>query len=132
MIYLPDTDTINYLIKNITVVQNHYDAAIAAGDAFVLSLMVEYQVTRYHTLKGATNLQRLYTNLVLNWDRQGIADTDWKDASDLWADRHCIGKGIVDSDLLIAITAKKCNAVLVTNNTRHFEGLGIPLANWTL
>lgn len=58
MIYLSDTDTINYLIKNIAVVQNHYQAAIRAGDSFILSLMVEYQVTRYHTLKGVTNLQQ--------------------------------------------------------------------------
>ena len=130
MIYLPDTDTVNYLIKNIAAVQNHYQAAIAGSDTFILSLMVEYQVMRYHTLKGATNLNRLYTNLIHNWERQGIADTDWKDAADLWADRHRIGKPVEDSDLLIVLTAKKCGATLVTNNTRHFEGFGVPLENW--
>lgn len=131
MIYLPDTDTVNYLPKKIVAVQNHYQAAVDLGDQFILSLVVDYEVSRYHILKKMTGVHRIYTNITLNWDRQGIADTDWKDASDLWADHHRSGKSITDSDLLIAITAKKCNAILVTNNTRHFEGLGIPLVNWT-
>ena len=131
MIYLPDTDTVNYLVKNIAVVQKHYQSAVRAGDSFLLSLMVDFQITRYHSLKNAANVHRLYTNLVVNWERTGIADTDWADAATLWASRHRLGRPIDDADLLIAITAKKCGAVLVTNNTRHFEGLGVPLANWT-
>ncbi len=131
MIYLPDTDTVNYLIKNIAVVHKHYQSAVRAGDSFLLSLMVDFQITRYHSLKNAANVHRLYTNLVVNWERTGIADTDWADAATLWADRHRLGRPIDDADLLIAITAKKCGAVLVTNNTRHFEGLGVSLANWT-
>ena len=40
MIYLPDTDTLNYLVKNIAVTQKHYQSAVRAGDSFILSLKV--------------------------------------------------------------------------------------------
>jgi predicted nucleic acid-binding protein len=33
-------------------------------------------------------------------------------------------------DLLIAVTALKAGAILVTNNVNHFNNIGIPLENW--
>jgi tRNA(fMet)-specific endonuclease VapC len=44
--------------------------------------------------------------------------------------RHRDGKPIEDADLLIAISARQAGATIVTNNTRHFDGLGIPVVNW--
>ena len=37
-----------------------------------------------------------------------------------------------DMDLLIAITARREGAVIVTGNVRHFEGLGLTLKDWTV
>jgi predicted nucleic acid-binding protein len=38
---------------------------------------------------------------------------------------------LLGADLLIAVIALKTGATLVTNNTRHFEGLGLAVENWT-
>jgi len=131
MIYLPDTDTVNYLVKKVGNAPARFRAETAAGASFALSYFVHFEVTRYLKLKGATQSHKRYDNLVADWQRIELQGTDWDDAANLWADRHRIGKPIEDSDLLIALTAKKCGATLVTNNTRHFEGLGVPLENWT-
>ena len=130
MIYLPDTDTVNYLIKDNATVDAHYQSALASGATFALSMRVHFQVTRYLDLKGSTRLRRKYETTTANWQRVGLDESDWDAATRLWADRHRVGKPIDDADLLIAIMARKCGAVVVTNNTRHFEGLGVPIVNW--
>ena len=132
MIYLPDTNTINYAVKGNAIVEAHFAQALAAGATFVLSSFVHYEVTRYLTLKGATKQRRAYDTLVTNWPRVEIMTTDWDDAADLWAAQHRIGQPIDDADLLIAISALKVGATVVTNNTRHFATLGVPLENWTI
>ncbi len=113
-------------------VEQHYQIALASGAKFALSMRVHFQVTRYLDLKGLTRLRRKYGTATANWQKIGLDETDWDDAAKLWAERHRIGKPVGDADLLIAIMARKCEAVVVTNNTRHFEGLGIPLVNWAV
>jgi len=64
---------------------------------------------------------------VLAWDA---------DAADYYADiRHQLtsaGQPIGEMDMMIAAHALSVGAVLVTNNTRHFERIAAPLllANW--
>ena len=58
------------------------------------------------------------------------------EAADLYADiRHQLvtaGRLIGELDMMIAAQALSVGAVLVTNNTRHFERIEAPLmlANW--
>jgi predicted nucleic acid-binding protein len=130
--YLLDADTLNYVLKGLPQVTQRLRQATAAGADFVLSLVVHYQITRYLKLKGATRVQQFYASLVSGWSPAGLDATDWDTAADLWAQRHREGKPIQDADLLIAVIALKAGATLVTNNTRHFEGLGLTVENWTL
>ncbi len=59
------------------------------------------------------------------------------EAADHYADiRHQLaatGQPIGELDMMIAAHALAADAVLVTNNTRHFERIAAPLAlaNWT-
>jgi tRNA(fMet)-specific endonuclease VapC len=85
---------------------------------------------RFLKLKNATRLLGGYTLMVANWLPVSLDGQDWETAADIWAERHRVGKPIQDADLLIAVTALKADAILVTNNTRHFEGLGLLLENW--
>jgi predicted nucleic acid-binding protein len=88
-------------------------------------------VTRYLDLKGARRLTQLYQGLVDGWQRCDLTFDDWTEAARLWAERHRLGRSVSDFDLLLAVLARKQEAILVTSNTRHFEGLGIPLQDWT-
>jgi len=128
--YLLDADTLNYVVKGISPVKERFRAAVAGGASFVLSLVVHYQITRYLKLRGSARLLRLYARLVTGWLPVGLDEADWNRAADLWADRHRKGHPIEDADLLIAVIALKTGATLVTNNTRHFSGLGLKLENW--
>ncbi len=93
---------------------------------------MHYEVTRYLKLKGARALARSYEELVAAWERLEILGGDWDVAADLWAERHRVGRPIEDSDLLIAVGALQSGATLVTNNTDHFEDLGIEVENWAV
>lgn len=127
MIYLPDSDILNYVIKGIQPAKERILAATRGGATFVLSQVVHYEITRYHLLRRAARLQRVYRDLTADWQRVELEGADWDQATDLWVARHRAGRPIGDADLLIAVTALKSGAVLVTNNTRHFEGLGLAM-----
>jgi tRNA(fMet)-specific endonuclease VapC len=130
MTYLLDTDTINYLLKSIGPVPESYQAALQRGAEFVLCPVVDYQIRRYHLLRGLTGLARRYAETVEEWRRADFTESHWDLAGELWAERHRIGKPIEDADLLIAVTARLSGAVLVTNNVRHFQELGLTVENW--
>jgi tRNA(fMet)-specific endonuclease VapC len=66
-----------------------------------------------------------------------MLDTD-ADAADFYADiRHQLlstGQTIGELDMMIAAHSLSASAVLVTNNTRHYERVAAPLIlqNWSL
>jgi predicted nucleic acid-binding protein len=130
--YLLDADTLNYLLKSLSPVTERFREAATAGAEFVLSDVVHFQITRYLKLKGATRIERFYSRLTSGWKLAALEWADWDTAADLWASRHRQGSPIQDADLLIAVMALKAGATLVTNNTRHFEGIGLTVENWTL
>ncbi|HYU31452.1 MAG TPA: PIN domain-containing protein [Thermoanaerobaculia bacterium] len=129
---LLDTNTLSYIIKDIPPVPAKLDEAMHQGKSFLLASVAHYELTRYLRLKGATRLLRLYQQLTATWQRCEPTFEDWDEAAWSWAERHRIGQGISDPDLLLAVLARKWNATLVTANTQHFTGLGIALEDWTL
>src|SRR5688572_30807626 len=100
MIWLPDTDTTNYLIKLREPVWSRYMAAIEAGDSFAHSSVVRYEATRHLTLKNATRVRSDFDRLIHLWTPICLDSTDWDTAANLWADRHRVGRPIEDADLL--------------------------------
>jgi len=57
----------------------------------------------------------------------------WDTGARLWAD--CRRKGVptgegIDKDVLIAAQAKEHDAIVVTNNARHFQYLGVIYESW--
>jgi predicted nucleic acid-binding protein len=56
---------------------------------------------------------------------------DMNAAAHIYSVRRRQGRPMNDSDLLIAAQAVSRGYTLVTNNTKHFEGIdGLKLANW--
>lgn len=129
---LPDTNTLSYILRSRQPVLDHFEASLRQGCSFLLAPVAHYELLRYLDLKGADRLLRLYESIVSSWQRCEMTFEDWDDAAHLWADRHRAGRSVSDLDLLLATLARKHDAVLVTSNTKHFEGLDIPLADWTL
>jgi len=131
MMWLLDTNIISFLLRGRSEVRARYDAIKGAADTrFVLSPVVDYEIRRYLLLKGATRNLTQYEALIAPWDKLPFDAAHWADAATLWAERHRQGSPIADADLLIAVTAIQQHAVLVTNNTSHFQDLGLRLEDW--
>jgi tRNA(fMet)-specific endonuclease VapC len=126
-----DTNTLNYILKRRPPAVARLQQATEGGDRFLLASIVHHELTRYLELKGAHRLIHLYRHLVELWIPCNLGFEDWNAAALLWAERHRAGKSISDLDLLLATLARKHQAVLITSNTRHFQGLGLTLEDWT-
>lgn len=129
---LLDTNTLNYLLKGRTSVLDRMSERVEEKADFLLAPIVHYELKRYLDLKGAHRLVRSYETLTASWPRLDLHFSDWEAAAQLWAERHRAGKAVSDLDLLLAILAQREGAVVVTTNTRHFEGLGVAMEDWTL
>jgi tRNA(fMet)-specific endonuclease VapC len=132
MLHMLDTDTASYLIKG-------KSPAIESRLAALVPSMVCISVmTRAELLYGLKRLpadHRLHLAVrqflkivrVLPWDAE---------AADCYADiRHQLvssGQPIGELDMMIAAHSLSAGAVLVTNNSRHYERIAAPimLENW--
>lgn len=126
-----DTNTLSYLLKGRPPVLQRMAETARRGAEFLLAPIVHYELTRYLSLKEAHRLARAYRELTSSWTSLEMGFSDWDAAAGLWAKRHRAGRAISDLDLLLAILARREGAVIVTANTRHFEGLGVEIEDWT-
>jgi tRNA(fMet)-specific endonuclease VapC len=132
MLHMLDTDTASYLIKGKSPVIESRLAAL------VPSMVCISVMTRAELLYGLKRLpadHRLHLAVrqflkivrVLPWDAE---------AADWYADiRHQLvssGQPIGELDMMIAAHSLSAGAVLVTNNSRHYERIAAPimLENW--
>jgi len=132
MLHMLDTDTASYIIKG-------RSPQIEEKLANLMPSMVCVSViTRAELMYGLKRLptdHRLQLSVrqflkivrILPWD---------SDAADYYADiRHQLvssGKTIGEMDMMIAAHSLSAGAVLVTNNSRHYERIALPLVlvNW--
>lgn len=132
MLHLLDTDTASYLIKG-------KSPGIANKLASVAPSMVCISVmTRAELLYGLKRVppdHRLH--LAVRQFFKIVRTLPWdSEAADWYADiRHQLvstGQAIGELDMMIAAHALSAAAVLVTNNSRHYERIKAPLilANW--
>jgi tRNA(fMet)-specific endonuclease VapC len=133
MLHMLDTDTASYIIKG-------RSPQVEAKLANLMPSMVCISViTRAELMYGLKRLpadHRLHLGVrqflkivrILPWDSE---------AADYYADiRHQLvssGQTIGEMDMMIAAHSLSVGAVLVTNNSRHYERIALPLvlANWS-
>ena len=132
MLHMLDTDTASYIIKGRPPA---VEARLAALDPSQVCVSVITRAELLFGLKQLSPAHRLHIGVrrflrivrVLSWDAE---------AADFYADiRHELastGQIIGELDMMIAAHSLAAAAVLVTNNTRHFERIPAPLIlqNW--
>lgn len=132
--YLLDTDTASFIIKSRSP---SLEAKLQQIPPDQLSISAITRAELLYGLKRLPPAHRLHAGVrqlfnivpVLPWDST---------AADHYADiRHQLttsGQPIGDPDMMIAAHALALGAVLVTNNTRHFERIAVSaplvLENW--
>ena len=132
MLHMLDTDIASYIIKGRP---QGVEAKLAALEPSRVCVSVITRAELLYGLKRLPPAHRLHIGVrrflrivrVLSWDAE---------AADFYADiRHELvstGQMIGELDMMIAAHSLAAAAVLVTNNTRHFERIPAPLIlqNW--
>lgn len=128
---LLDSNIVTHILRERAPAFSRFTEALKTDAVFLSSDVVDYEIRRYLLLKGASRQLRRYEDLTRHWSPASLDRNDWLLAAELWAELHRGGRSIEDRDLLIAVSALKERATLVTGNIRHFEQLGVPLLDWT-
>lgn len=132
MLHMLDTDTASYLIKGRSPA---IEAKLASLTPSSVCISVITRAELQYGLKRLPTEHRLHLAVrqflrivrILPWDG---------DAADWYAQiRHQLvatGQPIGEMDMMIAAHALAAGAVLVTNNSRHFQRINAPLIleNW--
>jgi len=129
-----DTDTCSFLMRehDISVLRS-MEAKVEAGDDICISVITYSELRLGAARSGA---QQKYGRLIdaLSDRLDFIADWSTKEA-DIFAELQSslLGQGtpIGSNDAMIAAHARSLDAVLVTNNMRHFSRVkNLKLENW--
>ncbi|WP_339095310.1 PIN domain-containing protein [Deinococcus sp. VB343] len=126
-----DTNILIAVQKREPQADSRYVAALAAGEVLAVPSVVRYEARR--SLLAPLYTRRLNTldNLLtfllsLDFDQQA-ADI----AASIYHQLRSTGQLIDEADLMIAATAVRYNATLVTRNTSHFQRIqGLGLLDW--
>jgi len=114
-------------------VMQKLQAVLRQNAVILISPLVFYELARLFYKRGAkrklTSLERL-ANLFSWCD---LSRTTWDTGARLWADCRKVGRPTgegLDADVLIAAQAKEHNAIVVTDNVRHFQYLEVNYESW--
>jgi len=132
MTYLLDSSTVSLLLRaegNPEVVEQLARAEAESAE-FILCPVVAYEVRRGLEHRGSARQLADFRAIEDVWEWNDLQRADWLFAARLWAQRRAEGRPSSDADLLIAAHAARLDAVVVTSNVRHFEGLGVEVEDW--
>jgi predicted nucleic acid-binding protein len=131
MTYALDTNIISYILKGNEDIKKRWRREESNGRRSVILLIVYLEIKRGLLAAGAKNKLAAFERMTaeLGVDVLTVKDVDF--AASLYSECRLKGRSMDDADLLIASQAISRGYTLVTNNTKHFEGLdGLSLANW--
>jgi tRNA(fMet)-specific endonuclease VapC len=127
---LLDTNILSAIIRKEAFAEQRFRQAVADDDVLLLSIVVFYEVRRGLLKRDAKKQTAVFEHLVNQIAWCDVVREDWELAARLWVERTKIGRPIEDADLLIAAQAKRLGAILVTDNEKDFDDLGLTLENW--
>ena len=131
MIYLLDTNTLSAAINQNQDVIVQIETAFANGHTLAISLITYFEIERgleipkYHTKN--TRFKAWLTRLEI----LEMTTNTMEVAARMWQQLRPKGLILEDADTVIAATALCEDAVLVTDNTKHFARIPhLQLENW--
>jgi tRNA(fMet)-specific endonuclease VapC len=99
----------------------------------ILSPVVEFEVRRGLSHLKLTNTEKQFDVAMTRFKYSPFVRDTWLRAAELWAHTRRSGRVVSDADILIAAQAIELEAVLVTDNEKHFEvfkPFGLIVENW--
>jgi tRNA(fMet)-specific endonuclease VapC len=129
MRYLLDSDTVSYLVRKVPAV---VESAVSVGLAnLCLSTITELEIRNGLAIKNDPKLFASVSEVLEHLEIIPFDSAAAKEAAKVRAFLRALGKPSGTLDPLLAGHAIALGAVLVTNNTKHFENVpGLALDNW--
>lgn len=131
-LYMLDTDTVSYFIRGRTPSLDARMAAVSAKHLCISAVTWGELLFGLKLKEGANRLAQLVDQFRLR-----VRCLPWDEAAaihfaSIAANLHHAGTPIGSMDAMIAAHAMAANAVLVSNNTRHFSRVaGLRVENWS-
>jgi predicted nucleic acid-binding protein len=133
--YLFDTDVISALMKGTggELLARRLEAAIRDRQAISVITVFEIYYGAYRSRDPQRYISLFESEVMPSIDIIDFDENAARIAARIWAERERIGSPIAPADLQIAATALASGSILITGNTRHFEGIpGLDIENWLL
>ena len=132
--YVLDTNTVSALVHRVQPAIQQFNQQMGSNAIFLLCPVVWYEIQRGLLRVKATHKLQMFEQLAATFDWGEIGQTDWQLAAAIWPQMVIWGQQPSDADLLIAAFAARHEAILVTQNLRHFQPLSIllnfPIQTW--
>ncbi len=128
--YLLDTNILSAVIRKEARADQRFRQAVDDDDVLLLSVVVFYEIRRGLLRRDAKKQMVTLEHLASQLAWCDVIQEDWEQAAWMWVERAKSGRPIADADVLIAAQAKRLEAILVTDNEKDFDGLGITVENW--
>jgi tRNA(fMet)-specific endonuclease VapC len=128
--YVLDANVLSDILRKNELILSRLKHAVEQDARFLLCPVVFYEVYRGLLHKQASRQVMMLRELTANFENDELTRADWDEAAQRWARLRQQGQQIADADLLIAVYADRRDAVVVTNNLRHFRQLTVAVENW--
>jgi tRNA(fMet)-specific endonuclease VapC len=128
--YVLDSNIFAALMRYEPIAVDRASKAAEAGSEFTICPVVYYEVLRGLYQKDAKRQLQLFLSYTKTMIWDNLNKADWERAARLWADLRRKGKQVAEADLLIGVYASQRQAILVTDNEKHFAPTGVVVENW--
>jgi predicted nucleic acid-binding protein len=130
MIFL-DTNIISYYFNADNKVREKILEIIDNEEELCITVINIYEILKGFRWKNNAKKEDQFKNFLKDVIVFSIDDDVINIASDLYANLRKKGKAIGDADIFIAAIVIKNNGTLISNNTKHYEGIEqLNLVNW--
>jgi predicted nucleic acid-binding protein len=119
------------MLRRNTAVYNRFLLESSQGHECVIPPVAYYEIKRGLIAVNAAAKEREFDKLCNDFEVGEMTTLAWLEAARLYALSKQNGRVIEDADLFIAAFCIINDYTLVTNNTKHFDGIrGLRHVNW--
>lgn len=130
--YLVDSDILSFFINGNPRVLKVFQKKSEANAAVAISVITYFEILRGFKRHAIPHREQQFRLLSDSLTVFSIDESIGEIAAGLYADLGRRGALLPDADLLIAATALRHGATLVTNNIRHFNRIpDLKIENWS-
>ena len=130
-VYALDSNIISFYLKGNKTVAENMEKAISDDHTIVIAPIAYYEVKRGLLLIDATKQLKKLESLCQLFSVGELGDYLLEESVKIYVQERKAKRNIEDADIFIAAFCLHNNCVLVTDNTKHFQGIpGLHSVNW--